>query len=233
MPGDVPSFDEWVVYCFEHGRADFQATAEAKGGDHSAIEEREARFGALSSTQVAEYCWELFSSPGFLAERYSDDQIADATWFLFGIGSSYLRAIRAESVPRELQVDVVRSVSAMYTELFDRVCDRGEGADVDVRSSRPIDIAVSMIWDMECIATPLHKAAGLQHLVDPCFEVLETALLRCASPSCKRSALHGLGHVCHHHPDRVRALIGRYYALPGQPEWLDEYAVTAWRGAVL
>jgi len=234
MGTTIPSFDEWVAYCFEHGYADFRGYSEATGESMAAIEAREERFAEIPSGTLTEYATKLFSNPSFLADRYTDQQIADATWFLFGIGSGYFHEFRDKAVPIDAQVTLMRSVAAMYTDLFDQLCNHhATQPDGLFTNAMPIDMAVDMIWDMDCIELPLHFPRKHKHLVDPSFEVLDAALFNCRTASCKGSALHGLGHVHHAHKKRVEAIIDRFLELPDQPDHLREYAADARRGNIL
>lgn len=228
MPSHVPSFDEWVAYCFEYGLADFYAFAKSSGSVQAEIEAREEHFQRIDSLTLTEYAIKLFSSPAFVADRYSDEQITGAIWFIFSIPSQYFHSFYDDSVPSDLQVSLVKSVATMYTDLFDHLCNRrGTQPDGDFTNTLPVDKAVFMIWDMDGIECLLNFPNGRMHLVEPTLYVLETALFSCRTASCKKSALDGLDQIRHVDPKRVQAIIDRFIALPGQPDHLRVYARNA------
>src|SRR5262245_19252010 len=140
----VPGFDEWVNYCFTQGYVDFSNPPEE---DDDKWERRRTRFLSLPGSVLASYMTGLFNSCAHLADGYSDQQIAGATWFLFGIASGYFHSIRDVQVPVAVQVRCYRAVATTYIDLYDRVCgDRGQDPDTDLRG-RGVDMAVYMIWD--------------------------------------------------------------------------------------
>lgn len=225
-PDSIPTFDEWVTYCFTQGHADFHADDSPLG------EDRCKRFLSIPDPTLAEYSLRLFLSPSFIADEYTDQQIADGVWFIFGRTSEYPHQWFSADVPKELQIRIMQSIAMMYTGLFDRVCNaRGAKPDDDLDSK--LDIAVFMIWDMDGIECPAISPERHPYLIDPTFEVLEAGLFRCRTATCKRSALHGLGHLIDGHPKRVRAMIDRYFVLPKQPRSLRDYAKEAHAGEIL
>lgn len=233
MAEQIPTFEEWVEDCFTYANQDFRNYGEAEGEEFAAIEARGQRF-AIPNPSLTEYAIRLFSDPGFIADQYTDEQIAEATWFLFGTGSEYFHDFRAKDVGQDKQIEAIRSVRTMYTDLYDRVCNKqGTEPDGQFTNVLPIDKAVGMIWDMDNIEGPALFPKDWPHLTDPSFEVLETALFKCRTASCKGSALHGLGHLHHVHPRRVENLIDRFLDSPDQPDHLREYAKLARTGCVL
>lgn len=225
MPPDaVPTFDEWVAYCFTQGRADSHADASR------ITAERRERFMSVPAGVVAEHTLRLFTNPARIASDFSDDQIAEGVWFIFSEYPSTWFA--TDDLSADTQVGIMQSIANLYEQCFDRVCNaRGAKPDDDLDSE--LDIAVFMIWDMDGIECPAFSPERHPHLLEPSFEVLETALFRCRTATCKRSALHGLGHLVNVHPKRVRAIIDRYFVLPKQPRHLREYAKEARAGEIL
>jgi hypothetical protein len=222
-PDPIPTFDEWVRYCFTQGRADFKAN------DSPIAEERRERYLSIPAPVVAEYTLRLFTKPDRIATDFSDDQIAEGVWFIF---CEYPSTWFAADLPADTQVCVMRAIASLYEQCFDRVCNaRGVKPDDDLDSE--LDIAVFMIWDMDGIECPAINPERHPHLVEPSFEVLEVALFRCRTATCKRSALHALGHLVNVHPKRVHAMIDRYFVLPKQPRHLREYAKEVRAGEIL
>lgn len=233
----IPTFDEWVHYCLTKGRADFSGTGEPVED----YETWERRFHGMDRVLLTEYLTRLFAAPAWLAERYTDDQIADATWFTFGCASGYIGDMRSKSVPAELQVRCMRSIATLYTDLFDRVCGRrGADPDSDLRDAVEIDGAVYMIWDMDNLEGAIMFPEKGPHLVEPGIEILQAVLDRCRTSACLVSALHGIGHIyCIHSYQgskeiarRLQAMVDEFLAKRSPPEWLCEYAANAREGAV-
>lgn len=213
--GGSPTFEEWVAYCFTLGYADFHADPGGPACD--ALAARERRFLCLPPQQLGAYLARLFRAPAFLAQRYTHDQIADAIWFLFGVGSSYFHDIRYGELPPDLQVEVIASVATLYTDLFDVVCGARD-ADVDEAGATEgrVDAAVYMIWDMDQIEGTILFPEKAPHLVEPALGVLQTILARCRTNACLTSALHGLGHIRAYHEGQNKALAARALALIDQ-----------------
>ncbi|MCW5768956.1 MAG: hypothetical protein KIT19_09750 [Phycisphaeraceae bacterium] len=236
----TPTFDEWVTYCFTQGQDDFSGTS--PDGDEAA-NARTEKFLGMSPLLLTTYLTQLFESPSFVAKRYTDKQIAQATWFIFGHGSCYIGDMRRGDIPPELQVRCVRSITTLYTDMFDRVCGRhGTDPDSDLRDSVEVDGAVYMMWDMDNLEGMVMFPEKGPHLVEPGIEVLEHVLLRCRTSACRVSALHGIGHIYGIHSysgdgdkaiaARLRAIVDAFMDRDDLPEWLREYAAHAREGAV-
>lgn len=233
-----PSFDQWVQYAFTKAVDDFW---ERSGDVEDVVRFREASFLDLDPVCVTEYLTRLFESPAFIADRYSNDQIADATSFLFGIGSEYFLEVQSNAVPADLQARCIRSVTRLYTDLYDRVCgQRGTDPDSDLRETCKVDGAVYMIWDMNYLECTVMFPERNRHLVEPGIEVLETVLRRCRTSACRVSALHGIGHIrCAHEyggdgtiVERLKGIVDEFVRVRDLPDWLREYAACARDGGV-
>jgi len=233
-----PSFDEWVTYCFTYGHGDFSGTSP---DGEEAVAAREARFFGMNAALLTQYLTRLFEAPAFIADRYTDDQIAEATWFIFGCGSGYIGDMRSGAVPQELQARCMRSITTLYTDLFDRVCGRrGTDPDSELHHTVNLDMAVYMIWDMDHLEGAVMFPEKGPHLVEPGIEVLQNVLTRCRTSACLVSALHGIGHIyCTHNYNgnkeiarRLRAMVDDFVSRRELPEWLAEYAAHAREGYV-
>lgn len=235
-----PSFDEWVHYCFTHGNDDFRG----ESGDSKAdVDERERRFLGIDPVLLAQHLTRLFESPGFIADRYTDAQIAGATWFFFGCASGYFSGMQRAEVPIEAHARCVRSVSKLYTDLYDRVCGRrGTDPDTDLRETVELDCAVYMIWDMSGFGGGAFFPNEYPHLVEPELDVLQAVLDECRTSACLISALHGIGHIyCFNNykgnramARRIRSMIDRFLRerRSALPQWVREYAEDASDGGV-
>ena len=93
--GPLPSFDEWIWYCFEQGPKDDRTSYGSPG--YEDVESRNQRFlcqdppVGITPRILAEYAIRLFRAPGFVVDRYSDEQIGAAIWFIFGNGKGEKR----------------------------------------------------------------------------------------------------------------------------------------------
>ncbi len=227
-----PSFEEWVAYCFTQGWADFHARAGSPEYEQAQL--RTQRFANLEPALLARYVIRLFRDPAAVAARYADNQIGNATWFLFGVASGYFQYLPSDPVPRDLQIECIASVATLYTDLFDRFCcKRGAEPDGDFRNELTVDGAVYMIWDMDCIECAAMFPNQAPHLVDPSFAALETVLAQCRTSTCQVSALHGLGHLHMYHPQRVERIIDDFLISRSTAMWVCEYACNARKGSVL
>jgi hypothetical protein len=225
-----PTFDQWVTYCFTQGYHDVV-------GDFSGDREaRHARFLMADFELLTAYLTQLFESPSFIAERFTDKQIAEATWFIFGSGC--ICNMCDAAVPPSRQIRCVRSITTFYTDLLDRVCGRhGEDPDSDLRDIVELDGAVYMMWDMNFLAGLITLPEKGPHLVEPAIEILDNVLRRCRTSACRVSALHGIGHVYDPGRDkaiaaRLREIVDAFTDRETLPEWLNDYAAGARRGAV-
>lgn len=227
----VPTFEEWTEYCFTLGRSDFSNSADDLG---SVPEGRVRRFLSLSPRTTAEYVTRLFENSRDLAARYTPDQIGDATWFIFGIASEYFREVRSPANPVHLQLRCFESVTTLYLDLYDKLCNH-KGFDwKDCSGDQELDGAVYMIWDMSCIEGAVLFPEESPLLFDAGLAILKTVLARCRTGSCLKSALHALGHVHTFHPEHAEKIIGDFLDLREHelPEWLADYAEQARVGSV-
>lgn len=227
----VPTFEDWVDYVFTFGYPDFAGTSNLD--DESQLA-RQLRYQLQPMVEI-EYLTRLFEAPAFVADRFSDQQIGEATWFIFGVGSGYMERVRSDRVPLEPRVRCVRAIATTYTDLFDRVCGlRGEEPDMDRRDLEP-DKSVYMIWDMDGIQYAL-SANENDPLSLACFDVLHAGLMKCITSACRVSALHGLGHGISRMRTgspmvaRAQSMIDEFLAKRRLPEWLREYALAARTG---
>lgn len=224
----MPTFEQWREYCFTQGHADFSTF------DDAAASERAERFLSIPAPTAADYLCTLFENAAALEALYTPDQIGDATWFIFGVGSGYFGDIRCQGASHDQQVRVYGSMLRMYTDLYDRLCNqRGRSLD-DHTGSDKLDIAVFMIWDMGCVEGAVMFPDTSPHLVEPGFATLRGILERCNTGSCLKGALHALGHLRDYHPERAGELIDRFISArgPGLPTWLIGYAERARSGCV-
>jgi hypothetical protein len=232
MPAEPAAFDAWVHYCFTQGYANFQDRSHLS--DEQALE-LETRYDPDPVT-LAGYLTRLFRSPTFLGDRYTPDQLADGTWYTFGVATQWFSAATRPPVPADAQLDLYASVATLYTQLYDKRCGyNGKEPDTDLSGTVRLDTAVYMIWDMDGgIDTPLMFPDKKRlHLLEPGFALLRTILTTCRTAACRQSALHALGHLAPYQPARVHPIIDAFLkSRSPAPPWLRDYARQAREGLV-
>ncbi|HLO97746.1 MAG TPA: hypothetical protein VK171_04045 [Fimbriimonas sp.] len=187
----------------------------------------------LEDVQIAEYMLRTFRDSATLFKGRNPDQIGFGLYFLFNSHSSYWWNVRSKSVPQDLQVETVSAVGTLYTTYLDVVCDDfGRTPAANTNGFDKIDGFTYMMWDMSCIEGAAWSA-GEEHLVEPIYNVLQTAL-NCKSVACQISGLHGLGHLHLTYPDRTELLVGEFInSGRARLPWVNEYAEQAFYGNVL
>lgn len=216
------TFEEWVEYSFRQGRADFYDPHLSEDARR-----RYERYTELNSQLVTEYLTLMFENARDLADEYSSEDLADGTWFVFGLASDYFTArVRDTIVPRKLQERCYRAVVRMYTDLYDRRCTPASRSLTDTTNSDELDMAVYMIWDMSGIELACAAGEKQRHLVDASFEVLAKILGECNAPACLKSGLHGAYSVSPNFKDRSAKLVEHFLSRRRQavPAWLSQYA---------
>ena len=235
-----PSYEEWVDECFRYKRPELGTYYTGFVPTEKVAYDHDELTGEIYAPLLAAYMTRLFEAPGFIADRFTDDEIAGGTHFLFGAEAGCLREVRSGAVAPEVLLRCLRAVGTLYTDLFDRVCGaRGQRPDEELKAR--IDSDVYMIWDMDS----LDYAVTTDWPDGPCTEagltILEAALMRCRTSACRQSALHGIGHLLMQQPregdgairDRLRGLVDRFLGEKQPPEWLAEYAREARAGRVM
>lgn len=227
------TFESWVEYNFTLAHDDNMRTYERD----SDAEQRINRDDAMDPMQRVEYFTRLCRDPGFIAQRYSDAQIGDAVHHLFG-RTGNCRVMFKPLVPLSAQRQVIRVLTPLYTELFDKVCgNRGTDPDADLLNATQVDGAVYMIWDMDQLQYLVLEAS---ELMGETLEVFKNVLATCRCSSCLISVLHGIGHMMPSNNDedhfgtgqRMRDLIAAFRSARQLPTWVDEYAGYASKGLV-
>lgn len=216
-------FEDWVKHCFDHP----VKKPEWYWGDDEDLE-----FLTPDPTTLAHHLTRLFESPRFLLEDYSKEQVEQGLYYIFGVGSEFIKVAR-ESPDRELLKRMYLSIRTLYSELWSKYCtDHLSHLDRGQQPSSPLNMTCYMLWDLAGLAGPA-MFPGEEFLVDPIFEVLEFAL-GLDSMACQESALHGLGHLKNHHEARVRRIIDEYLERnPDLDPDLEEYALAAREGMIL
>jgi hypothetical protein len=174
------------------------------------------------------YCERLFSAPGFLLDRYSQQQLDQAFWLLPGPRLAMFDWLFSPSIPRSLRRSCGSSIFALFRDLFAVACSDTLSA-IDQEPSSPLNSACYMWWDNG-------RSFGLRpedaDIDDTLLSVMSHTLDLQSRP-CQESALHGLGHWHASYPDRVEEIIDAFI---GDADHLDQsllgYAKAARTGAI-
>ncbi|OWU65386.1 MAG: hypothetical protein CBB60_004960 [Armatimonadetes bacterium Cent15-Ar3] len=214
------SFEEWFSIL-----SSFDSDDEAWNADERMVIQQPER--------IATYLERLFSESGGLCHDVSPVRLSHMINFFQGVCGSYWHDVRDKSVPKSQQISTVRALSLFYRDTLDQVCDGGGRTPAtNTHDLDDLDGTVYMMWDMNCIEGAA-MFPGEEHLVDPIFEVLTTAI-RCKTVACQLSGLHGLNHLEPYHPKRVHLLIQLYLKEERAAlSWLNFYAKDAMRGALI
>lgn len=223
----VPSFEEWVEYCFTRG-----CTDSANWSEPTSIERLTTFVHGIHRGTLVSYMTRFFEAPGFAAERFDDEQLGRGVWFIFGGESEYFWQLLDRHVPATSVVRCVSAIETLYTELLDRVCGRrGTEPDSPLHDSARLDMAVYMMWDRNGIDGVSFLSDAAPVLSDAAVGVLETALTKCRTSACRLSALHGIadwaqvgGPAFDHHRDRLIRMVDAFVAVQSIPAWLRDYA---------
>ncbi len=218
-PKALPLFEEWL-------KAISTLDSENAGW------ELDDSFRLMPARTKSNYLYRLLTNSRELLTSISPERVTRLIWYINSHDSGCWTDATSVGIPEERQASIVRSLKGLYLDYFESACDGGGlRPAIDLDSFDGLDGAVYMFWDMgiiECSAFP----GGEPHLVDPIFEVLETAL-SCKTLACQISGLHGLGHLHWHHGARASSLVDKFIA-NGQARlpWLMEYAQQARVGRV-
>ena len=183
-------------------------------------------YAKIPPSVIAKYLERLLTEAQVLCRDIHPRRLGNMIYFFQGRASEYWVDILGEEVSNEQQVLTVRALEPFYTEFLDPYC-----LDPNRDNLEEARNAIYMMWDLDCIESAA-MFPGSEHLVGPILDVLSAAL-KCKSFECQKSALHGLGHLEDHHPQRVHLEIDRALNKKGhlKPALLN-YAQDARKGAV-
>ena len=163
--------------------------------------------------RLCEFYTRMFLQPGFLAERFSKDQLEQGFWAIqcSPLDCSAYNTIWSQEVPFSAREECVRSMFYLFRDLF---------------FSEPLQNAVCMWWDSFCYAwhcgnRKRERGGEDMTMQDVMFATL-SEILSLPSEICQGAALHGLSHL--HHPETA-ALVNRY--LERNPTLGEEWKATA------
>ncbi len=235
-----PAFHAWFKYCFEQGDFDFWQSSKDP-------QKRSRRFEFVQTIDpvlLTQHMTRLFKSPGVVAERFSDGQIAAGVHFLFGIQSYYFYRVLDERVDEAARDRCFRSVVTLYTDLLDRVCGKGpkdsgfgKGKISEAIEQFPkLDREIYGLWENDCSCYAVLPLEGTDEAFERGVWVFEEVLTCCSASACRISALYMLGKaicVLRRPKPRIARLqqaIDRFLKESEPPRWLAQYARDARTG---
>ncbi|MCC5787104.1 MAG: hypothetical protein JJU33_10435 [Phycisphaerales bacterium] len=235
-----PAFHAWFKYCFTRGAEDFAGSIE----DQPRQSRRFEFVLTIDPALLTKHMTKLFESPGMIAERFSDAQIAAGISFLFGIQSYCFYRVLDERVQEAARDRCIRSIVTLYTDLLDRVCGKGpkdagfgKGKISEALEQFPaFDREIYGLWENDCSCYAVLPLEGPDDAFERGVWVFEEILTRCQTSACRISALYKLGNaICVlRRPKpriaRLQAAIDRFLKESEPPRWLAQYARDARTG---
>lgn len=197
--------------------------------------------------RAIDYMTRLFLDAESLPSRYDRDQIGRGLMHLINVNSSdYSRVLLTPSISQSTRLECVSSIAHVF-RMFSSVCERYLAS-----RSRPATPGWNeangtcyMWWDVIVLHPGGRHVRGnmgvLHGVAEHDLEAIERACLEVMKQSlaidhiaCQESALHGLGHWHHGHPEEAMAIIDAFLASGRcSHQWLADYAMDARRGRVM
>lgn len=139
---------------------------------------------------------------------YSDDQVGHGLNYLFSNAcSNVVFSLMSESVEPALKLRALASIETLYRDCFTPRCAPALG-HLSQPGGGVLNYICYMLWDVSPLSYwENHNNKQLYYTA--IAGVLEAALTS-ENPACVESALHGLGHIECHCPDKVSKIIGAY-----------------------
>lgn len=165
----------------------------------------------IDPTRQLELAASLFANAGDLQWRYSEEQLEQGLWFIFGPGGDewFARLLRNDQIPIQVRQRFITNIFALYERLL---------SDVE------LETATFMLWDLligQFYSSDVGDIVVPTELEVAMFETL-ARILTLPDQECQRAALHGLGHLRHRGTTSVVAeYLTRCAPLPDE---LVEYA---------
>ncbi|HTS46791.1 MAG TPA: hypothetical protein VMH05_02540 [Bryobacteraceae bacterium] len=137
----------------------------------------------------------LFHRFGSVGRSFSQEQIEQGLWFLFGYPFSAGEHLWRNAVPLDIRLEFVRSMIHPFRDYYNSVSDEFQGH------------LFFMWWDMLLHHGPASDSTEEAAIENEVIEVL-VQILALPSEGCASSALHGLNHL---HPNpRAISVVTQY-----------------------
>jgi hypothetical protein len=167
---------------------------------------------AIDPLRQLELTAALFANARELRWKYSEEQLEQGLWFIFGPGGDqwFASLLRNEQIAIAVRRAFIASIFALYDQLLSSV-------ELEASSFMLWDLLIDQFYNGD--ADDVVVQAELEEII---FETL-TRILTLSDRECQHAALHGLGHLRHRDTAGVvREYLARSERLPAE---LTEYAI--------
>ena len=218
---DVESLQAWITHVFDHPVTDpeWYWSSEAPATAHEAPEEIPAHIA------------ETFEHGSELLSRFSDEQLNQGFWYLFGNSSpDFMLTLLDEKIPLPVRLRALRSFVPLFEQVMATRCS-SHLSHQDEPGASPLNIACYM-WFDELLDRFSPRQLERAKLDKELLFILRR-LLAIPHDACLESALHGIGHWARHYPQFGAAVDEFLYATAGLRPELIAYAERARAGNIL
>ena len=252
LPDDI-SFDTWLSYVFGYpsGPSGFRETGDDWWDERA------------NPDRAVDFVTQLFETPEMLEGRFPDQQIAQGLWYLASEGESaclldptvpwparrrgllsiaalYSRLFAPACSPYLGHLDrgpeppgPLNTICYMWWDHFPTWGTPADNRDPSEAPPRATGQAARLARRAQRRAVREDPDEALFSTDEVVLTVMERTL-RLDSEACREGALHGLGHWCRRHPERVPAIVDAWLAeSPSISPELHSYALSARTGCVL
>jgi hypothetical protein len=226
MGRKIRSFEEWLVYVFDHPVDHRMPVWYFANGAELWTE------GPIA----IQYLTRLFQDPIPALALYTDAQINQGLWFLLDNScSNHALMLLRPDIPWDERRRCVEAMFAVFERLFVARCVP-KLAHIDEPGMNPLNSVCYMWFDLLPIWGSVKDDPNPSNRqLSPVMLDLMRRILDLKSIPCRESALHGLGHWEMYYPEKVVGIIDEFLRLHRglRPDKLREYALAARSGCVL
>jgi hypothetical protein len=217
----------WINLVFDHPVTDLEwywspevPAAFAGGNDwHEAPE------------NIVNHIAETFENASELLSRFSDQQLDQGFWFLFGNSRpDFMRLLLDPGISFPIRLRAMKSFVPLFEQVMAARCSR-HLAHLDEPGANPLNSACYM-WLDELLDRFRPAKLSLSQLDRELISVLGS-VLNIPHDACRESALHGIGHWVGRYPE-LAVIVDKFLSgTPGLRPELAVYAERARAGNVL
>ncbi len=184
-----------------------------------------------TDAEIIQFFTRMFNESGSVLQKFSDEQLDQGLWYVFGAGSNFSFQMRDGKVPDSEKLALIRSIYTLYSDLFSRRCSPVL-SHLDQPGALPINSICYMLWDITALSY-WEKNSKKEFFYLELLSMIENTLYL-DNIACVESGLHGLGHIQYYRRDQVKKIISDFLKKrKGIPAELVEYAKNAQKGAIL
>lgn len=212
------NFDAFCDFIFDHHPQSWRNRDKFRWSQHAKV--------MFHANEIVRFYTELFQNPGFLQERYSDEQIIQGFDMNGMRGSAHWTigcVMWHESTTVEEAEACIHAMYDLFVHLF----------------SKAVFIEVGfMWWDIgygacghSSLKNMLREATEEEkHRLRQATFDTQVRVLKLKGYENQKAAIHGLGHSSH--PDKEKVLRNYLDENPDLPAWLRDYAIGAIEGTL-